>query len=92
MWRIRLSQLAMIRWMSGLALFYGRGQQPWQAKAPKLPEPREHTPATPPVTPPPFMAVDDRELGEAVTPGEPALEPRSTQPLLGTRQSHVESE
>lgn len=46
----------------------------WQAKAPKLPNVPEDVPALPQPEPPPFVAVDEREVGMAVTPEEPPLE------------------
>lgn len=51
----------------------------WHAKAPKLPEPPEQVPETPQAVPPPFAA-DERDIGEATTPGEPTLEQDETQP------------
>lgn len=63
--------------------FYGEVVQnlkPWQAKAPKLPEPPAYTPPTPQPEPPPFAAVEDRDVGEATTPAEPALERSPAQP------------
>jgi hypothetical protein len=65
--------------------FYGEVVQnlkPWQAKAPKLPEPPAYTPPTPQPEPPPFAAVEDRDVGEATTPIEPSYEASSTQPGL----------
>jgi hypothetical protein len=47
--------------------------KPWQAKAPKLPEPPREVPETPQPEPPPFAAVDERDVGEARTRGEPQL-------------------
>jgi hypothetical protein len=46
----------------------------WQPKAPKLPEPPREVPETPQPEPPPFAAVDERDVGEARTPREPALD------------------
>jgi hypothetical protein len=42
----------------------------WQARAPKLREepPPEDVPETPQSDPPPFVAADEREVGEAVDP------------------------
>ena len=54
--------------------------KPWQAKAPKLPEAPEEVPALPQAEPPPFIAADEREIGEAAIPDEPALEPEPEQP------------
>lgn len=65
--------------------FYGEIVQnikPWQAKAPKLPEPPAYTPPTPKPEPPAFAALEERDLGEATTPGEPAFEPTPAQPGL----------
>ena len=42
--------------------------KPWQAKAPKLPEPPDEVPVSPQAEPPPFVAADEREVGEAATP------------------------
>jgi hypothetical protein len=74
--------------------FYGEVVQnlkPWQAKAPKLPDAREPTPDTPQSTPPPFTALDDREFGEATTPGEPARPPAQPQPTLTPSLSEAEA-
>jgi hypothetical protein len=54
--------------------------KPWQPKAPKLREPPTQVPKTPQPEPPPFGAVDEREVGEATTPGEPAVDPAPKQP------------
>lgn len=65
--------------------FYGEIVQtlkPWQAKAPKLPEPPVLVPDTPQSEPPPFVAVDERDAGEATTPSEHPLEPNPKQPGL----------
>jgi hypothetical protein len=67
--------------------FYGelvQNLKPWQAKAPKLPEPPAQVPETPQSEPPPFVAVEERDPGEATTPTEPAAEPRPKQPGLDT--------
>jgi hypothetical protein len=42
--------------------------KPWQPKAPKLPDPPADVPETPQPEPPPFAAVDERDLGEARFP------------------------
>jgi hypothetical protein len=58
--------------------FYGelvQNLKPWQARAPKLPEPPAHVPE-----PPPFAAVDERDVGDATTPTEPPLERAPEQP------------
>jgi hypothetical protein len=44
--------------------------KPWQPRAPKLPDPPRNVPETAQPEPPPFAAVDDRDLGEAQSPGE----------------------
>ena len=44
--------------------------KPWQPRAPKLPDPPQSVPTAPQPEPPPFVAVDDRNLGEAQSPGE----------------------
>ncbi len=54
--------------------------KPWQAKAPKLPEAPDEFPVLPQAEPPPFVAADEREVGDAPTPGEPALELEPEQP------------
>jgi hypothetical protein len=57
--------------------FYGeivQNLKPWQAKAPKLPEPPAYAPPTPQREPPGFAALQERDIGEATTPSEPALE------------------
>jgi hypothetical protein len=56
--------------------------KPWQAKAPKLPEPPEEVPVAPQAEPPPFIAVDEREIGEATIPEEPALDSEPEQPAF----------
>jgi hypothetical protein len=56
--------------------------KPWQAKAPKLPEPPEEVSDVPQAEPPPFVAVDEREAGEATLPEEPALEAEPEQPAF----------
>jgi hypothetical protein len=69
--------------------FYGELVQdlkPWQAKAPKLPEAPAQVPETPQPEPPPFVAVDEREAGEATTPTEPPVEPAPEQPGLDAWQ------
>jgi hypothetical protein len=53
--------------------FYGEVIQqlkPWQPRAPRLPEPPVEVPERPQAEPPPFGAVDDRDVGEATTPLE----------------------
>jgi hypothetical protein len=65
--------------------FYGelvQNLKPWQAKAPKLPELPAHVPETPQPEPPPFVAIEEREPGEATTPNEPAVERSPEQPGL----------
>jgi hypothetical protein len=65
--------------------FYGELVQtlkPWQAKAPKLPEPPVLVPDAPQPEPPPFVAIEEREPGEATTPSEPAVEDSPEQPGL----------
>jgi hypothetical protein len=65
--------------------FYGEIVQkikPWQAPAPKLPEPPAQVPETPQPEPPPFVASDEREVGEGTTPTKPALESAPRQPGL----------
>lgn len=42
--------------------------KPWQAKAPKLPDRSKQAPETPQTDPPPFAAVEGRDIGEATTP------------------------
>ena len=42
--------------------------KPWQAKAPKLPNRTKQAPETPQAYPPPFAAVEGRDIGEATTP------------------------
>lgn len=54
--------------------------KPWQAKAPKLPETPGEIPLTPQTEPPPFVAADEREPGDATLPDEPTLEPEPEQP------------
>jgi hypothetical protein len=54
--------------------FYGtvlQDMKPWQPKAPQLPQPAE-VPATAQPDPPPFAAVDDRDIGEGVDPQDTA--------------------
>jgi hypothetical protein len=53
--------------------------KPWKTKAPKLPEAPDEVPVLPQAEPPPFVAADEREVGDAATPGEPALEPEPEQ-------------
>lgn len=51
--------------------FYGEVVQrlrPWQARAPQLPEAPDRVPVTPQPDPPPFVAADEREVGEGMTP------------------------
>lgn len=64
--------------------------KPWQAPAPKLPEPPAQVPETPRPEPPPFVASDEREVGEGTTPTEPALESAPGQPGLDARSSESE--
>jgi hypothetical protein len=45
---------------------------PWQPRAPKLPPRPEEVPETPQAEPPPFVAADEREIGEASLPSEPS--------------------
>ena len=54
--------------------------KPWQAKAPKLREAPDEVPISPQAEPPPFVAADERQVGDAATPTEPALEPQPEQP------------
>jgi hypothetical protein len=68
--------------------FYGELVQdlkPWQARAPKLPAQPARAPESPQPEPPPFTAVEERDIGEATTPTEPPLEPALDQPSLGVR-------
>jgi len=65
--------------------------KPWQAKAPKLPEAPDEVPVLPQAEPPPFVAVDEREIGEAATPREPALEPEPEQPPYSPSLYRTES-
>jgi hypothetical protein len=65
--------------------FYGeivQNLKPWQPKAPKLPEPPRQVPASPQADPPPFVAIDERDVGEAATPSDPPLAPDAQQPGL----------
>lgn len=51
--------------------FYGtvvQGLKRWQPKPPQLPEPQGEVPRTAQPTPPPFVAVDERDIGEGVAP------------------------
>jgi hypothetical protein len=51
--------------------FYGdivQNLKAWQPRAPKLPEPPAAVPLDPQPEPPPFIAADEREIGEATTP------------------------
>lgn len=53
--------------------FYGeivQNLRGWTAKAPRLPETPERPEETPQPEPPPFVAADKREIGEATTPVE----------------------
>lgn len=56
--------------------FYGtvvQGLKRWQPKPPQLPEPQGEVPRTAQPEAPPFVAVDERDLGEGVAPrDEPA--------------------
>lgn len=47
-----------------------QGLKTWQPAPPKLPKPPRDVPDTPQPEPPPFAAVDERDLGEARTPRE----------------------
>jgi hypothetical protein len=48
-----------------------QGLKPWQTPAPKLREPEpEKLPLTPQAEPPPFVAADEREVGDAVEPAD----------------------
>ena len=61
--------------------FYGdvvQNIKKWQAKAPKLPDVPDEVPETPQPEPPPFVAADLREVGEASTPTEPSVERDAT--------------
>jgi hypothetical protein len=61
--------------------FYGtvlQDMKPWQPKPPQLPQPME-VPATAQPDPPPFAAVDDRDLGEGVDPQDTASSAASTE-------------
>jgi hypothetical protein len=49
-----------------------QGLKAWQPPAPKLPDAPAEVPNTPQPEPPPFVAVDERDLGEARTPREDA--------------------
>ena len=51
--------------------FYGeiiQNLKAWQPRAPKLPEPPSAVPEQPQPEPPPFVAADQREIGEGTTP------------------------
>jgi hypothetical protein len=52
--------------------------KPWQPKAPRLPEPPKEVPETPQTEPPPFVAADEREVGEATTPATRDTDPSLT--------------
>ena len=72
--------------------FYGEVVQnlkPWQAKAPKLPEPPAQVQPSPSAEPPLFASVDARDAGEAVTPADSVTRHALGQPgfdgLLGSR-------
>jgi hypothetical protein len=66
--------------------FYGdlvQNLKPWQAKAPKLPETPPKVLETPQPDPPPFVAIDDRDTGEATTVlAETVIESAPSQPGL----------
>jgi hypothetical protein len=65
--------------------FYGeivQNLKPWLAKAPKLPELPVRVPETPQSEPPPFVAAEQREVGEATTPTEAAVEQSPEQPAI----------
>jgi hypothetical protein len=65
--------------------FYGelvQNLKPWQAKAPKLPEPPAHVSGAPQSEPPPFVAVEERQPGEGKTPSDAPLDRASEQPGL----------
>jgi hypothetical protein len=65
--------------------FYGdlvQNLKAWQARAPKLPEPPEHVPEAPQAEPPPFAAVESRDVGDATTPTEEPFERTAEQPGL----------
>jgi hypothetical protein len=65
--------------------FYGelvQNLKPWQPKAPKLPEPPAQVPDTPQPEPPPFVAVEARDTGDATTAAEPPVERSPEQPGL----------
>jgi hypothetical protein len=70
--------------------FYGeivQSLKPWHARAPKLPKAPDDVPETPQPEPPPFVASDDREVGEGTTPTEPALDRKAEQPGLDAWRS-----
>jgi hypothetical protein len=74
--------------------FYGelvQNLKPWQAKAPQLPEPPEQVPESPQPEPPPFVAVDERDTGEATTPSDPPVERAPEQPGLDAWQRETSS-
>jgi hypothetical protein len=56
--------------------------KPWQPKAPKLPDAPAEVSETPQSAPPPFVAVDERDAGEATTPSDTAIERKPDQPGL----------
>ena len=65
--------------------FYGelvQNLKSWQAKPPKLPDAPAHVPVTPQPVTPPFVAVDDRDTGEAITPTDAPVERAPEQPGL----------
>jgi hypothetical protein len=65
--------------------FYGeivQNLKPWHAKAPKLPELPPQVPETPQPEPPPFVAAEEREIGEATTPADAQVERAPEQPGL----------
>jgi hypothetical protein len=65
--------------------FYGeivQNLKAWQAKAPKLPESTGEVSDQPKPEPPPFAAIDGRDLGDATLPGESPLDRQPEQPRL----------
>lgn len=48
--------------------------KPWHPKPPKLPDAPKEVPETPQATPPPFVAVEERDIGEATTPTDRPIE------------------
>ena len=53
----------------------------WQPRPPKLPDPPAEVPKTAEPEPPPFAAVDERDLGEGVAPRDAPGE--DSQSVLG---------